>query len=172
MRRRRCGRVARVNHKELTMRTLMLIPCLVLALTAAAAADPPTLSEEVEAVHSLESAARGLASVHFAALASGDTKTLDRIWVRSATSTSRSGANEIVTPIRRAVRRWVAKRDGMTWALDEAGVLADGRVFVTANVTWNGGTFYDVLVLERSVEEPLHLVAKISTAIEQTSGHY
>lgn len=153
------------------MRTLILVPCLVLALASVAAADPPPLEQQIADVQSLETTARSLVNQHFDALRDGDTKALDRLWVRSATATSRAGGSETVTPIRRALRRWVAKRDGMTWTLDEAGVLADGRVFVTANVTWNGGAYYDVLVLEQSKEEPLHLVAKISTAVEQ-SAHY
>jgi hypothetical protein len=153
------------------MRTPILIPCLVLGFVSSAAADPPTLETQVAEVQSLETSARLVVNAHFRALEAGDTKALDKLWVRSATATSRSSAGETVTPIRRALRRWVAKRDGMSWRMGDIGVLTDGRVFVTARVTWNGGTYNDVLILEGSIEQPLHLVAKISTAVEE-SAHY
>ena len=46
-------------------------------------------------------------------------------------------------------------------------------VFVTASVKWHGGTYSDVLVLEQSAEQPLHLVAKLSTTIgeQRVSGY-
>src|SRR5436853_5456568 len=119
------------------MRTLAVIPCLAIAMASVASADPadpPSVYDQVAVVRNLETSARDLVGRHFRALAAGDTKALDELWASTATATFRSGTTETVTPIGRALRKWVGKRKGMTWSLEDAGVLADGRVFVTASV--------------------------------------
>ena len=159
--------------------TIPLALVLFVSLAAPAAAEPTTatttttasLEQTVSEHMSLAQNARTLVRLHFTALAEGDRAGLASLWSPSAEVTSRAGKTTTVTPIRQALRRWIAAREGLTWTIEDAGVLAEGSVWVVARVTWNGASYRDILLAARG-ERGLQLVGKHAEALIDAGPSY
>src|SRR5687768_8348178 len=86
--------------------------------------------------------ARAVVEAHFAALAGGDADAVARLWSRSAKVTSVAADGTRTTrPMRKALRKWLAHREGLTWEIGAIDVRDDGRVVVKLKVTWNGAVY-------------------------------
>jgi hypothetical protein len=149
------------------MKTLLL--SITLSITSAAVAAAPALAcggggateTRLGQVSPLATDARELVEAHFAALARGDQKAVRRLWSKrpAIVSYAADGSSKRLG-FRAALRRWVAKRDGMTWQVVSADPRTDGGIDVRVTVTWGGAAYDDVLTVMPDGEGTLRLIAK------------
>jgi ketosteroid isomerase-like protein len=133
------------------MPRVLVLGSFVLALAALMAPAAPAhacggpIRERVEV-----DPARAVVDAHFAALARGDGKAARALWSNKARVLSYDADGAVATrePVRKALRRWLAARDGLSWQVIEvAPPTTRGVVTVRVEVTWNGATYDDVLTV-------------------------
>jgi hypothetical protein len=116
--------------------------------------------------------ARAVVEAHFAALAGGDATAVSRLWSRTAkVTTVAADGTRTTRPLKKALRKWLAHRDGLRWEIGAIDVRDDGRVVVKLKVTWNGAEYTDLLTL-RGADDELVIVAKLSRPVVASSGGY
>ena len=110
-----------------------------------------------------EQRARWVVEAHFASLAEGNAKNVRAQWWDRAAiiSIAPNGAKTHRT-LAKALPRWMKARRSLQWTVTGAVQRSDGAVAVTAEVTWNGKTYDDVMVI-KYVDDGLRIVAKRST---------
>ncbi|MCB9563992.1 MAG: hypothetical protein H6708_26655 [Kofleriaceae bacterium] len=160
-----------------------LVTTFVLSLAAGAVA---TIAPPAPAAHAcgdfqaprraLGAEATDVVARHFAALADGDLDAVRALWAPGAKATSIDAHGRVtrVRSIGLAARRWIADRDGLRWTIGDATVRADGAVEVTAEVTWAGARYHDVLRLAPGDDGALRLTAKSSRRVAEVrdrGGH-
>jgi hypothetical protein len=109
---------------------------------------------------------RDLVEAHFAAIAAGDADTVLALWTPKAKVKSLDGTGKVVRTVKlkKALARWIEKREGMSWTI---GLVTEktrrGTFDVQVAVTWDGVVYDDVLAVRTDADGSLRLVAKSST---------
>lgn len=154
------------------MKLPILLASLSLSLLTAAAAPraahacgPDTARLTVKHEPTREDRVREVVEAHFAAVARGDSKAARALWDPKAKIRSLDGTGKVVRTLglRKALRRWIEKREGMSWKIGLITEQTGGAFDVQVAVTWDGVVYQDVLVLREDDAGKLVLVAKSST---------
>ena len=110
-----------------------------------------------------EQRARWVVEAHFASLADGKAKDVRAQWSeRAAILSIAADGTKTHRTLAKALPRWMKARKSLSWTVTGAVQRSDGAVEVTAEVTWNGKTYDDVMVV-KYVDDGLRIVAKRST---------
>jgi hypothetical protein len=110
-----------------------------------------------------EQRARWVVEAHFANLAEGNAEHVRaQWWDRAAIISIAPDGGKTHRTLAKALPRWMKARKSLSWTVTGAVQRSDGAVEVTAEVTWNGKTYDDVMVV-KYVDDGLRIVAKRST---------
>jgi hypothetical protein len=110
-----------------------------------------------------EQRARWVVEAHFANLAEGNAKHVRaQWWDRAAIISIAPDGTKTNRSLAKALPRWLKARKTLSWTVTGAVQRSDGAVEVTAEVTWNGKTYDDVMIVKYIEKDGLRIIAKRS----------
>ncbi len=138
-----------------------LLTSLALTLGAVAPAAPAFACGDTQQQDDSLDKATAVVEAHFAAVAAGDAKAVRKLWSKKARVTS----NDKSISVKKAIKKWIARRDGMSWQIESVTPTFAG-VEVRATVTWDGTVYDDVMTLAPNAAGKLIIVSKATEARE------